>query len=79
MMRAGGFRMVFRNSQPTERRSPNRLETPSCPRCGDGTRMLGAIRTTGFEYFRCTGCDELLVKSIPIVRLPRGLIARLLT
>jgi hypothetical protein len=62
-----------------DRRSPNRLETPSCPRCGDATRVVGAIRTTDFVYFRCTACDELLVKSISGIRLPHGLIAKFLT
>jgi hypothetical protein len=31
----------------------------------------------GFVYFRCTACDELLVKSIPDIRLRHGMVAQL--
>jgi hypothetical protein len=60
-----------------DRRSANRLLTPDCPRCGEGTRLIGIIRTTCFVYFRCTACDELVVKAIPAIRLGSGLIAQL--
>jgi hypothetical protein len=48
-----------------DRRSPNRLPTPDCPRCGDEARVIGITRTAGFVYFRCNMCDELLVEPSP--------------
>jgi hypothetical protein len=49
----------------SERRSANRLVSPDSPRCGEGTRVIGIVRTACFVYFRCKACDELVVKAIP--------------
>ena len=69
--------MAVKQILPVERRSLNRLATPHCPRCGDGTCVVGVTRTSGFVYFRCTACDELMVKTIPDIRLRYGMVAQL--
>jgi transposase-like protein len=57
--------MTLTRSTQVDRRSATRLANPSCPRCGNDTKVIGFIRTTQFVYFRCAECDELLVKVIP--------------
>jgi hypothetical protein len=52
-------------SAQVDRRSATRLANPSCPQCGNDSRVIGFIRTTRFVYFRYAECDELLVKVIP--------------
>ena len=69
--------MTLAHITQADRRSPTRLANPSCPRCGNDTRVIGFIRTTRFVYFRCAECDELLVKAIPHLPLGHGLVARL--
>jgi len=60
-----------------DRRAPNRLPTPACPRCGDDRQVVGTIRTRRFVYFRCQGCGELLPHPIPPLVLGHGLVAHL--
>ena len=69
--------MTLSRITPVDRRSATRLANPSCPRCGNDTRVIGFIRTTRFVYFRCAECDELLVKAIPHLALGHGLVAQL--
>jgi hypothetical protein len=59
-----------------DRRSPNRLPTPSCPRCGSDRFVVAVIRTTKFVFFRCQSCREreLLPKVIPGVASSPGLL-----
>lgn len=56
-----------------ERRSPNRLQTPSCPYCGSDRSVVAVIRTKSFVFFRCDRCRhrELLPKVIPSAALKR--------
>jgi transcription elongation factor Elf1 len=58
-----------------DRRRPNRLPTPTCPRCGTDESVIAVIRTMQFVYFRCDQCRELLPKRIPPVGLGYGLVA----
>ena len=58
-----------------DRRRPNRLQTPHCPRCGTDESVIAVIRTALFVYFRCHQCRELLPKRIPPVSLGYGLVA----
>ena len=58
-----------------DRRSPNRLPTPMCGRCGTVESVIPVIRTTRFVYFRCQQCRELLPKRIPSLELGYGLVA----
>ena len=58
-----------------DRRSPNRLPTPSCPQCGTDESVIGVIRTRRFVYFRCQDCRELLPTLIPPLELGYGLVA----
>ena len=54
-----------------DRRSPNRLVTPTCPFCGTDRFVAGVIRTATFVFFRCRGCRdrELLPLVIPSASL----------
>ena len=53
--------MPLRLIARVDRRSPNRLPTPPCPRCGHDESMVGTIRTPGLVGFRCMGCGTDLV------------------
>ena len=65
--------MTTTSAVEIERRSANRLQTPSCPYCGSDHSVVAVIRTKSFVFFRCTRCRnrELLPKVIPSVRVRR--------
>ena len=60
-----------------DRRSQNRLPTPTCLSCRDGEGMLAIIRTTRFVYFRCRRCGDVQPKVMPAVTLSHGFVAHL--
>ena len=44
-----------------DRRSPHRVPTPPCPRCGHDEAMVGANRTPSVVLFRCMVFGEDVV------------------
>lgn len=60
-----------------DRRSPDRLPTPTCLNCREGETMLAIIRTTRFVYFRCRTCGDVQPKVMPALTLSHGLVAHL--
>ena len=59
-----------------DRRSPNRLPTPSCPHCGTDQFVVAVIRTTKFVFFRCQSCREreLMPKVVPGLAASPGML-----
>ena len=58
-----------------DRRRPNRVATPTCPRCRTDESVVALIRTAQFVYFRCDQCQALLPEAIPPMELRYGLVA----
>ena len=50
-----------------DRRHPNRVAPPVCPRCGTDDAVAVVNRTATFVYFRCDVCRELLPIRVPAV------------
>ena len=50
-----------------DRRSPNRVSPPVCPRCGTDAAVTVMNRTTTFVYFGCDMCRELLPVPVPVI------------
>jgi rRNA maturation protein Nop10 len=49
-----------------DRRSPQRVLTPPCPRCGHDEAMVGAHRTPSAVLFRCMVCGgDVVVHKTP--------------
>ena len=50
-----------------DRRRPNRLSPPVCPRCGTDDAVTVVNRTAPFVNFYCESCRELLPMRVPVV------------
>ena len=53
--------MLLKLIAQADRRSPDRLPTPACPRCGHDEAIVGRIRTPCLVSFRCMACGNDLV------------------
>ena len=50
-----------------DRRRPNRVSPPVCPRCGTDDAVTVMSRSAAFVNFRCESCAELLPMRVPVV------------
>ena len=50
-----------------DRRRPNRVSPPVCPRCGTDDAVTVMNRSGGFVNFHCESCRELLPMRVPFV------------
>ena len=49
-----------------DRRRPNRVSPPLCPRCGTDDAVIVIKRTAAFVYFKCEGCRAVLPMPVPV-------------
>jgi hypothetical protein len=57
-----------------DRRHPNRVSPPVCPRCGTDDAVTVMKRTDAFVYFQCAGCWELLPMRVPVIAHGKALV-----
>jgi uncharacterized Zn finger protein len=60
-----------------DRRRPNRVSPPVCPRCGTDDGVTVMNRAPTHVYFHCERCGELLPVSVPAVASGRILVDHL--
>ena len=58
-----------------DRRQPNRLPTPNCPRCGTDESVISGDPYNAARLLSLSPMPELLPKRIPPVSLRYGLVA----
>jgi transcription elongation factor Elf1 len=54
-----------------DRRRPNRVSPPVCPRCGTDDAVTVMNRSSAFVNFHCESCRDLLPMPVPVVAVAK--------